>query len=60
MFGQAGPCDDGHHVPGTLRTRPVHFLQMTGLSQSQRGAGTLFIWVWGTNQAVRDLATRID
>ena len=60
MFGQAGPCDVGHHVPGTLRTRPVHILQMTGVSQSQSGASTLFPWVWGTNQAVNDLATGID
>ena len=44
MFGQAGPCDVGHHVPGILGARPVHFLQMTGVSQAQSGAGTLFTW----------------
>ena len=60
MFGQAGPYAVEHHVPGMLRARPVHILQITGVSQSQNGAGTLFTWVWVTNHAINDIATRID
>ena len=59
MLGQAGPCDVGHHVTGILVARPVHFLQMTCVSQHETGAGTLFMR-FGNQQAVSDLATGID
>ncbi len=59
MLGQAGPRDVGHHIPGILGARSVHFLQMTCVSRPQIGAGTLFTWP-GNHQTVSDLAIGID
>ncbi len=49
MLGHAGPCEVEQHVTGILGSRPVHFLQMTGVSQHTTGAGTLSTGL-GTNE----------